>query len=289
MPDSIALAPAPRSVPLSLRVQLVLSGILPLIGWLVLGIGLVLSTVFLSMAEPLFGDPFAGPLGTLEGKVVEVQATNAKVNNDRVRAIHFEYSLGDRLQRGISYTTDAPPDVGTAVPVEYVRGHPAKARIRGMRTAMFPSIIAFVLVFPAIGGVLLLLGMVHGWRRAQLLQNGALARGRLVASRPTNTKINNQRVHELTFEFTDAAGAARRGNVRSHHLAALTDDAEEVLLYDPAGQRIVLWDMLPSRPELDRDGHFLPVGLGQLAKVLIAPTVVAVGVQLASSILAAGA
>ena len=281
MPASLTLAPAPRHVPSSLRMRIVLSGILPLLGWCFLGLGLVLAVVFLSLAEPLFDDPFAGPLSTVEGKVVDVQATNAKVNGVRVKAVHFEYPFRDRRQRGISYTSDAPPALGTTVPVECTRSLPAQARIRGMRTAMLPSPIAFVLVFPAIGGLLLVIGLVQGWRRAQLLQNGLLARGHLVDSRPTNTKINNQRVHELTFLFGDASGAPRRGKVRSHQLAALTDEAEELLLYDPSSERIVLWDMLPSRPELDGDGRFLPVGIGQLARVLVAPTLVAIAVQLA--------
>lgn len=281
MPDTPTLAPAPRHVPISLRVRIVLSGILPLLGWCFLGLGLVLATVFLSMAEPLFDDPFAGPLTTVEGKVKDVQATNAKVNGLRVKAIHFEYPCRDHLQRGISYTTDAPPALGSAVPVECTRSLPAQARIRGMRTAMLPSPIAFVLVFPAIGALLLVIGVVLGWRRAQLLQNGLLARGQLVDSRPTNTQINNQRVHELTFLFRDASGAPRRGKVRSHRLAALTDESEELLLYDPSSERIVLWDMLPSRPELDREGRFLPVGIGQLAPVLVPPTLVAIAVQLA--------
>lgn len=136
MPDAPTLAPAPRRVPLSLRVQIVLSGILPLLGWCFLGLGLVLATVFLSMAEPLFDDPFAGPLTTVEGKVVDVQATNAKVNGVRVKAVHFEYSLRDRMQRGTSYTRDAPPAIDATVPVECTRSLPTQARIRGMSTAM---------------------------------------------------------------------------------------------------------------------------------------------------------
>lgn len=288
MLDSPTLAPAPRHVPFSLRVRIVLSGILPLLGWCFLGLGLVLAAVFLSLAEPLFDDPFAGPLSTVEGKVVEVEATNAKVNGVRVKAVHFEYVYRDLVQRGISYTTDGPPAVGATVPVECTRSQPAQARIRGMRTAMLPSPIAFVLVFPAIGGLLLVIGLVQGWRRAQLLQNGLLARGQLVDARPTNTKINNQRVHELTFLFRDANGEPRRGKVRSHQLAAITDEAEELLLYDPRSERIVLWDMLPSRPELDHEGRFLPVGIGQLAPVLVAPTLVAIAVQLACTLLPFG-
>lgn len=285
MASPSALVSAPRHVPWSLRVQVVLSGVVPLLGWIILGVGVVLSSLFLRISEPIFNDPFAGRTHTLEGRLVKVEATAAKINDDTVQAVHFEYAIGDRSRLGVSYTTGAVPDVGATVTVEYVRGQPTTARIRGMRTAMFPAVTGFVLVFPAIGVLLLLLGVRQGWRRVGLLQNGVLARGRLVGSRPTNTKINNQRVHELTFEFVDAANRARRGVVRTHRLHAVTDEPEEVLLYEPDGPRIVLWDMLPSHPELDRDGNFLPAGLGRLVPVLLPPTIVAVVLSLSGSLL----
>lgn len=285
MSSSVVLGSAPRHVPWSLRVQVMFSGILPLLGWIILGVGLAFSSVFLRISEPLFNDPFAGQVNTLEGRVSKVESTSAEVNGATVQAVHFEYAIGDRARQGISYTTGAVPDIGASVTVEYVRGQPTTSRIRGMRTALFPAVTGLVLIFPTIGVLLLLLGVAQGWRRVGLLQNGLLARGRIVDSRPTNTKINNQRVHELTFEFVDAANQQRKGVVRTHRLHAVTDEPEEVLLYEPDGPRIVLWDMLPSHPELDREGNFLPAGLGRLVPVLLPPTIVAIVLSLLGSLL----
>lgn len=276
MPDSLALAPAPRDVPFSLRLRLLGGGVLPMIGWLVFGLGLIFASVFLRQAEPLFGDPFAGTLSTIDGTVARVEDTNARVNNRRVVAVHFKYAVGGNQLSGLAYTTDAVPEPGATIPVEYVRAQPTTARIRGMRSAMFPAIVWLVALIPAIGAVLVLVGALLGWRQVKLLRDGQLTRGRMIESRPTNTVINSQRVHALTFRFHDATGKERDGTVRTHRLANVTDDAEETLLYDPVGSRIVLWDMLPKRPEIDRDGQFQPLGLTALVPVLLPPTVVAI-------------
>lgn len=276
MDTSIALAPAPRDVPLSLRLRLLGGGVLTMIGWLVFGLGLVFASVFVSQAEPLFGDPFAGEVATIDGTVTRVDETNAKINNQRVAAVHFDYSVGGRTLSGVAYTSRSWPEAGATVPVEYVRAKPTTSRIRGMRTAMFPGIVWLVAVIPAIGAVLVLVGALLGMRQVKLLRLGQLTRGRLIESRPTNTTINNQRVHVLTFRFQDATGKEREGTVRTHRLANVTDDAEENLLYDPVGSRIVLWDMLPKRPELDRDGQFQALGLPALVPVLLPPTLVAI-------------
>lgn len=289
MDEVLVLAPAPRPVPWSLRAQVMGSGVMPLLGWIFLGVGLVVASFFLAMAEPLFGDPFAGPLVTVEGRVLRLEPTNVRVNDRDVVAVHFEYQLGDRPHRGVSYTSTAAPAPESVVPVEVVRGQPRHARIRGLRTAMFPSFAAFVLIFPAIGAAFVLVGLWLGARKVRLLRHGKLARGRVVDAQPTNTKINNQRVHRVTFAFVDGAGRERTAVLRTHRLHAISDQADELLLYDPAGPGIVAWDLLPSRPEVDRDGHFEAVGLGRLVPVLLPPTLVAVATSVASAILDKGA
>lgn len=276
MDTPIALAPAPRDVPLSLRLRLLGGGVLTLIGWLVFGLGLVFASVFVSQAEPLFGDAFAGEVSTIDGTVTHIEETNARINNQRVVAVRFDYAVGGHTLSGVAYTSGTWPESGARVPVEYVRAKPTTARIRGMRTALFPGIVWLVAVIPAIGAVLVLVGVLLGSRQVKLLQHGQLTRGRLIESRPTNTTINNQRVRVLTFRFQDATGKERDGTVRTHRLAGVTDEAEENLLYDPIGSRIVLWDMLPKRPELDRDGQFRPLGFPALVPVLLPPTLVAI-------------
>lgn len=287
MVDAAALAPPPRPVPWSLRLQVLGSGMLPLLGWIFLGIGLLFAWLFLRQAEPLFGDPFGGQLATVDGQVLAVESTGARVNENDVHAVRFRYEVGGRSLEGTSYTSGATPAPQATVPVEFVRADPTVARVRGMRTAMFPAMVWLVLLFPGAGAVLLLVGLGLGWRRVHLLQHGVMVRGHLVASRPTNMRVNKQRVHELTFRYLGTDGREHDGTVRTHQLQDITDEDEEALLHDPATGRIVLWDMLPRRPELDRDGQFLPVGLGGLWFVLLPPTVIAVVVSLVRSALAA--
>jgi hypothetical protein len=284
MPESVALAAPPRSVPLSLWVRTVFGGVMVLIGWIVLGIGGVFAAVFLRMAEPLF-DPLDTARRVIEGRVTAVEQTSVQVNKVDVQAVRFEFPVGERQVQGISYTTGGAPAVGSSVPVEYAPGHPGSARVRGMRSAPFPSAVRTVLVMPAAGAVVLLLGMMLGLRTLRLLRHGVLARAQLVASEPTNTKINNQRVHRLTFRWRDAAGRDREGTYRTHRLAPVTDEREELLLHEPDGPRVMPWDALPFTPPRDAEGHFLPLGFGQLARVLIAPSALVVLWSLGSPLL----
>ena len=74
----VVLQPPPRAVPWSVRLVVMLGGVLTQIGFGIAAFGLVFVFVFGSIAEPLFDDPFAGPLQHLTGKVVEVETTNSR-------------------------------------------------------------------------------------------------------------------------------------------------------------------------------------------------------------------
>lgn len=271
--EGVELAKPPRAVPLALQVRVAFDDALALAGWIVFGIGVVVATVILHFAEPL-RDPFAGEIGTSEGKVVTVDRTNTRVNNRSVLAVHFAYRAEGRDLRGVGYTTDVPPEPGESVAVDYVPGDPATARIDGMRTAVLPRPVWFVALVPAIGAALLLFGVVRGLRRVRLLRDGVAVAGRLIATRATNVRINNRPVMELTFRFVDDAGHERTGTLRTHRVERVSDDEQELLLHDPASGRIVPWDALP-RVEVDRDGHLLAPGLRGLLPVLLPATGIA--------------
>ncbi len=263
-------------MPLSLQLRVTFGGVLPVIGWSLFGFGLIWIAFFLRISEPRFGDPFAGQVTTVQGRVVKVEATGARLNESTVFAVHFEYPADDRKQLAVSYTTHAVPNVDANVLVDYVPLQPPAVRIRGMRTALFPAATGFAMIVPAAGLVVLMLGALRGLRSMRLLRDGQLTRGRLVDSQPTHTRINGLRVYRLTFRYVDDAKNEREGTVRTHRLPLVTDEQEELLLYEPGGARILLWDLLPGRPKVDRNGQFLPLGLGALVPLWLPPTVIAV-------------
>jgi hypothetical protein len=286
MRDDHRLCPPPRSVPWSLRTVVLLGGVRPAIGWLLLGMGLVFVMVFAGNAEPLFSDPFGGPVSSMRGTVTEVRATAVKVNRRRVAAVHFEYGSGEPRQRGVSYTLEATPDPGSEVELEVARTRPAVARIVGMRTHPMPAWLHGIVVLPLAGVVVLLLSLRKGFARVRLLQQGEVAQATLVDQQATNASINNRRVHRLTFRFVDRGKRERLVVARTHRTEALTDEPSETVLHDPDGDGALLLDDLPARTTIDAQGQLEPTPLGRVLLVLIAPALVALVVALASRILA---
>ena len=274
MPDPMSLTPPPRAVPWSLRLVVLLGGIGAILGWILLGMGAVFVLVFAGNAEPLFGDPFGGPVSSLRGTVTEVRATAVKVNRRRVLAVQFEYGSGEPRQQGVSYTLETPPSPGSEVELEVARTQPVAARIRGMRTHPLPAWLNVVLLLPIVGGVVLLLSVRKGFARVRLLQYGEVAQATLVEREATNTSINNQRVHKLTFRFVDRNKRERLAIARTHRVAALTDEPSETVLHDPDGDAAVLLDELPARTRIDADGQLTAPAFGRVLAVLIAPAAI---------------
>jgi hypothetical protein len=276
------LPPPPRTLPVSLQILILLSGIATVVGWVVLGVGLVFATLFTRHAEPLFGDPFDGPSTSMRGTVVDVRDTAIKIDKSRVLAVHFELPRTEPAARGISYTTLPSPAIGSEVEIEISRTEPTATRIRGMRTHPMPALMQLLMLLPIAGAVVVLLAMRTNLARMRLLQRGEVATGTLVDQQATNTKVNNQRVYRLTFRFVDRNQRERLAVARTHRIARLTDEPGETVLHDPDGDAALLLDSLPVPVEVDGQGQLQAPPFGSLAVVLIAPSVVAVLASLAN-------
>jgi hypothetical protein len=271
------LEPAPRHVPLLLRMCLLWGGIVQIVGWGFLAIGLLVSAIFLPQTDLSFAT-FPSDPSVAGGRVTAIATTNVKENHSPIMAIMYEYTLanGDRW-RDTSYVVgnDLALMEGSTVAVEYDPAQPDRSRIRGTRRAPFGPWVLFVLFFPALGLGLILVGVPRGARQIQLLRSGRPARGRLVGARPTKVEINNQPVMELTFEFRTEDGARVRAVDRTHRPHLLEDDEEEELLYDPRRpDRATLLDHLPGSPRVDEKGRLhAPVGPATVLPALLVPLV----------------
>ena len=111
-----------------------------------------------------------------------------------------------------------------------------------------------ITLFPLIGLCLIAAGLRKGLRGLRLLRRGMTAEGRFIGKKATNTKINEQTVWELSYEFTTASGRTAVAKARNHEIEALTDQSLEPLVYDPLDpSNAVMLDDLPGRPRLDQD------------------------------------
>ena len=248
------LAPPPRRVPLSLSLLNVFN-IWAQVGWFVFGFGMIFAWLFIGNADfsPL---TFRGPHAQSRGKVTSVKETGASVNESPVVANHYEFSVAGVHYEGTSYSTGGGKSEGDVVLIEYDEDNPERSRIAGMRRAQFGPLVLIVAIFPGIGALFIIFGMLGGVRRNALLRNGILAQGKLLGRERTNMTINDRPVWKLTFEFTTRDGQRREATASTTDTGRLEDEATEPLLYDPnnPSQAYVL-DEVPARPQFEPNGE----------------------------------
>jgi len=243
------------------------------IGFFVFGFGMIFVWTFVSNVDLSF-ITFRGAIERTTGHVTQVVETNAKESHTRIYANHYAYSVGGQLHEGVSYSKGDDLAAGAQVDVEYKASNPAVSRIAGMRTGMFSPAVLFVVIFPAIGAVLIYAGFVSGKRRNYLLGNGMFTTGKLVGKRPTNMRVNKRTVYELTFEFTAIDGRQCKATANSSITDKLEDESEEPLLYDPNDpEKACLLDDAPARPQFNEIGE-LRGNMVKAMALLILPAIV---------------
>ncbi|HVE73287.1 MAG TPA: DUF3592 domain-containing protein [Thermoanaerobaculia bacterium] len=265
-------AAPPRSVPLSLRVLNFFNGAAQL-GWAVFGFGMIFAWFFAAHADFSFATFHVD--GETHGRITSVEATGASENEQRVYAHHYEYSVAGQAFQGVSYSTGGNASVGEEVPVDYDEGSPRRSRISGMRRATFGPFAAIVMIFPAIGFLILYFSTKSGIRRNELLREGILTTGTLIRREPTNMTVNKRRVWELTFEFIDRNGQRREAAARATDTTRLEDEQREPLLYDPQDpEKAYVLDEAPARPRLEH-GELVGRGVGAIAALILPGLVIA--------------
>lgn len=273
------LARPPRNIPLLLRGQLLFGGFINQFGWLWLGFTMIFLWVFGALTS-LNGLYFLlSETETAPGVVTEIRGTNASENETPVYAIHYAFRV-ERLETdllGHSYTTGRQFSSNEPVTIEYVSTNPEISRIQGTRIGTFsPWILCLISIFPAVGIGMIGSGLISGLRANRLLTNGQVALGRLVDKSPTNTRINDQTVYKLTFNFTADDGRQYQAFAHSHQPYSLEDEEQEQLLYDPRSpSRAVLLDNLPGQPTIDEFGT-ISADAGRSTLVFILPLIVIV-------------
>ena len=272
------LSGPPRPVPWPIRASAMFGGAISQFGWLWLGITMVFVWFFGGMTS------FNGLLflvldvDTAQGVVSTIGTTSASENETPVYANHYAFRV-ERLEEdfnGISYTTGRPFSEGESVTIEYLGAYPDISRIQGARSGTFSWwVLCIVGIFPLVGIVFVALSLVSGFKSNRLLSHGNVALGTLISKEPTNTRINNQTVYKLTFEFTTDTGQRCEATARSHQPYALEDEPQEQLLYDPQNpENAVLLDNLPGEPDIDEFGNIQVANMGRSMRALVLPVAV---------------
>ncbi len=305
-------AAPPRHVPLLVRMQVRLGGLLSQMGWIFFGFGMVFVWAFGAKADLTSWRHFGGELATANGESTGHEETGASEGGNEhsegtpIYANSYAFEVDGTTHKGVSYATGRAFEAGTPVEIEFPVGRPEVSRIKGLRCNVFGPLVLFVLIFPLIGLALLINGLRRGGKGIRLLIHGKQAVGTFVSKKPTATRINRRRVYEYTFDFVANNGQTYQAKGRTHtdalsgndpHTADNVEDGpddpmhvdnsagdqrerpgQELLLYDPMDPAYaVMLDALPGRPRIDENGGIRIGGGGRAALVLIAPAMTVIG------------
>ncbi|MEW6027421.1 MAG: hypothetical protein AB1599_09035 [Planctomycetota bacterium] len=279
------LASPPRNVPLLIRTNVLFGGTLNQLGWFFFGFGLIFVWVFALNADVLSWYYFLSDTERVSGTVSYSRRTGFSEGGGKhsdgtpVWANHYSFIARDgKKYESVSYALGRELKTNDSVNVEYVKGKPAVSRIRGMRREPMGPFVLFVLIFPLIGFIFVFFGIKSGFKSIRLLRYGKVGRAKLKSKTATSTKINNQVVYKLTFEFTAEDGAKYDAVAKSHKPELLEDEAEEQLLYDETNpEYAVLLDALPGAPDIDAQGRIQARGYFAGLPVLIIPLITVIG------------
>lgn len=274
----------PRYMPFSLHQKLLFGGFVHQFGWIFFGFGMIFVWVFGMNTDPLARIAFFGELEKVPGRIYERTRTNASIggNDHRKGRPIFRYRHAfthqDQNYTGESYSTSQLKSNGTEVTIEFPPGQPERSRIIGMRTAIFPDFVLFVFLFPIVGLCLVFFGFRAGWKASHLLKIGECTTGILVNKEATDTRINQQTVFKLTFEFQTNLGQTQQVSAKTHEPHKLEDNKSELLFYDPAfPAKATLLDHLPGAIEISQDGQILTAPSLFPGSLLILPTLSIIG------------
>ncbi len=279
------LAGPPRSVPLLVRLKVLLGGFFSQFGCFFFGFGMIFVWAFTMNADLTSWRRFRGPLETAEGTVIRSEKTSFSVGGSEhskgtpIYATHYSFvGPGGIEYSGVSYAKGNKLPTGRKVTVEYPQSKPDTSRIRGMRTSPMGLFGLFPIIFPVLGLCFMTMGVRKGIKGNRLLTIGRQGTGRLKSKVATSTKINKRPVYKLTFEFTTPDGSKHEAIGKTHMPEKLEDEAQEPLLYDPLRPaNAVMLDALPGSPRIDNNGNITAGSTGAALLSLVLPTAAILG------------
>lgn len=142
-----------------------------------------------------------GEVKSTAGKVIAHEKTKLSINKRQVYRTTFEYkpegASTNVASHSFSYRRDR--EAGNPVQVDYLKGSPATARIKGERQSPTGSFGLLVLLLPVIPLLILFFTWRTRRRNEFLLRDGELGSVKVEAVQPTNMSINKQLVHRITL------------------------------------------------------------------------------------------
>lgn len=228
------------------KFRIIFGGALGIIGIFFTILGLIVSSVFISLIS--FDDIklLMGNAKT-EGKLISVEGTNSIENDKPVFEYKYSFAVKNKEYKNSSYKTGRVTFAYKRVSVEYKENNPKISRIEGMKSGQFPILFVLIpLIFPIVGILMLLFAFKKGLKHIKLVRFGKVAYGTFSHMENANEKINNQTVYKMFFNFT-VDGKPYTAVGKTHKTHKLKDEQQEPLLYDiNSPSNAIMIDSLPA-------------------------------------------
>jgi len=258
---SYPIGEPPRTIPLSLAVQMYLGGVGTQIGWALLAFGSIFFWTFAWHAD-LSGWRFRdGNVSRVAGELLNCRPTSYSVggsddsSGEPVYANEYHYTVDGASIGGVSYSTgDCAPN---PVTIEYVKGRPEYSRIVGMRRDVLSPWAVLVALVPGIGLTIAVFGWRSGALRVKLLRDGVPVAGRVTGKIATRSETMGRKDYFVTLGFKARDGWEHSVISRTNRPEDLENAVGPTVLYNPDDpKRALPMASLPGTVSADGSEYF---------------------------------
>ncbi|MBN2893834.1 MAG: hypothetical protein JXL97_18335 [Bacteroidales bacterium] len=234
-----------RNVSAGIKISVLFGGVLVFIGitFTLVGIGtLIPFAMMVDFSDLKFSDK--DPVTNCE--ITDVRGTNSYSNDIQVFEYNYEFYAEGKKITGKSFQ---PGNHEIYDPhVQYLKDNPETSRLVGMNNGAFPVwVLLFLLIFPAVGILMLVFGMKKRILYLKILNVGKVTFGTFNRMEATGASVNDNRVYKMFFDFVADDGKAYFAVGETYQTYKLQDETYEPLIYNPANpNEAVMIDSLPA-------------------------------------------
>lgn len=242
-----------RQLPWIVKIQSIASTTLSQIGWGFLFVGLIFFWVFglPAVLEELV--QFSFTTTTSQGIVKETKRTDSTINNQFIQSVNYTYLYKGEKYEGHTYTL-RNFQIGEKVPVEHRIEYPEISRLAGYTNSKFGYPILFLLIFPLIGLILILLQARKVWNHFQLMRIGIPATAKILSKQPAGQRENGKLVYSLKLQFKDSVDIERTTSINSVFPDSEHEEDIAIFYLEDRPEIANTTSNLPCRPLIKQDG-----------------------------------
>lgn len=190
------------------------------------------------------------------GVLVEIKESNVTVDDTKIMKVHFRYEVAGNMYEGHSYLPYSPKPQ-TPLTIEYLAASPRHARIEGGSFSPAGYSGNWVLLFPGLSLLPLLIHLIRMLRRYSVMKRGLVAPAKLVRAEDTGWEVNDSALMRCRFVFSDSAGR-EHVHFRRLQLIILRQNADDwYIVYLPNKPSVAFLVVDLPGAQLDRQTHEL--------------------------------